>query len=229
MKGSTARMERALSVPWNIRLVAKFVVLVLGLSILSPVMRSQGRFEVQPYVGFKWGGSTGVAPNITGVNKISLDSSVAYGVSATFNATPHFGVEFLWNRQPTQAAANLVTGGFLRPKTSVTVDQLYGDMLFSPLGGHETKLQPFILVGFGGSIIAGKGSSITKFAYALGGGVKYFFSEHLGARLQIRYAPTYLYSTSGGIWCTWYGFCYSVPNDHYLNQGDITGGLIVRF
>ena len=44
-----------------------------------------------------------------------------------------------------------------------------------------------------------------------------------------RYTPTYLYSTSGGVWCNWWGYCWVVPNDHFLQQGDVTGGIVFRF
>ena len=207
-----------------------FVVLLGAVAALAPASYAQGgRFEIQPFVGYKWGGSTDVAPNFLAINQLHLDSSVNYGVSATFNATDHFGLEFMWNRQPTTAVADLATGGSLSQTTGVDVDQYHGNILFSFGEQRAHKMIPFALVGFGASNLHGGGSSITKFSYGLGGGVKYFFSEHVGVRVQARYAPTYLYSTTGGIWCTWYGFCFTVPNDHYLNQGDVTGGLVFRF
>jgi opacity protein-like surface antigen len=111
----------------------------------------------------------------------------------------------------------------------VNVDQFHGNLVISFGGEEQHKLHPFFLFGLGASRIAGAGDSVTKFSYGLGGGVKYFVTPKFGIRAQIRYAPTYLYSTSGGVWCNWYGFCFVVPNDHYLNQGDATIGAIFRF
>lgn len=226
MRTSTVAGGRA----WfSVQSVARISLCIVCCSVLAPSLAAQDRFEVQPFVGYKWGGTTDVGPNLDAIQRLTLDSSIAYGASATFNATRHIGLEFLWNHQPTEATADLAGGGIFARKTSVHVDQFYGDFLFSFGRGSERHLDPFVLVGLGGTRIAGAGSSISKFSYALGGGVKYFFTEHLGARLQIRYAPTYLYSTSAGVWCTWYAFCFDVPNDHYLNQGDVTGGLVFRF
>lgn len=205
-------------------------LLFVGVFLLIVVLpaRGQDRFEVQPFVGYKWGGSTPVGSNADLIQNITFDSSIAYGVTATFNATPHLGLEFLWNRQPTNAVGKLPGGLNFPQTTSVNLDQFQGNFVFT-FREREARLRPFVLVGFGATDISGRNAGVTKFSYALGGGVKYFVSEHVGVRLQIRYAPTYLYSTSAGVWCNWYGFCFSVPNDHYLNQGDVTGGLILRF
>jgi opacity protein-like surface antigen len=202
-----------------------FLIAIL-LLFFPAIGQAQNRFEVQPFVGYKWGGSTDVGTNLLGIQQLKFDSSVSYGVSAAYNIN-HLGFEFLWNRQPTKAVAEVSTGNLPR-KTSVDLDQFHGNFLFN-FRSPETKLRPFVLVGFGATRMAGPGDSITKFSYALGGGVKYPIGAHLGLRVQIRYAPTYLYSTSDGVWCDWYGFCFVVPNDHYLNQGDVTAGLVFRF
>ena len=60
-------------------------------------------------------------------------------------------------------------------------------------------------------------------------GLKYFFSQHIGLRLQARYAPTYLFSEAGGVWCNWWGVCWVVSNDKFLNQFDTSAGVIFRF
>jgi opacity protein-like surface antigen len=205
----------------------RLLLLAVLLLFLPHIGFAQNHFEVQPFVGYKWGGTTDVAPNVLAIQRLKFDSSVAYGVSAAYNMN-HVGLEFLWNRQPTKAAAELFTGSNLRQKTSVDLDQFHGNILYN-FGGSEAKLQPFVLVGFGATRIAGAGDSITKFSYALGGGVKYPLGAHMGLRLQIRYAPTYLYSTADGVWCNWYGFCFVASNDHFLHQGDATAGIYFRF
>ncbi len=191
-------------------------------------VQAQQRFELQPFVGYKYGGGADVAPNFLNISRINVDSSLAYGTTLTYNPTEFLGLEFLWNRQPSHASGALFGGGTYPKKISTTLDQFHGNFLFS-LAGHESKLEPYVLFGLGATDMHGEGSSTTKFSWAVGGGVKYFVSRHVGFRLQGRYAPTYLYSTSGGIWCNWWGYCWSVPNDHFLHQGDITTGLILRF
>jgi len=205
---------------------ATLVITLLVVSVLPA--NAQYHFEVQPFVGYKWGGSSGVGANALGIDSISLNSSVAYGVTATFNPTEHMGLEFLWNRQPTNAVGHYFGGATYPTKVGVTLDQFHGDFLYS-FAGHGSKLEPFVLFGIGATDMHGAGSSTTKFSWSVGGGVKYFVSRHIGLRAQARYAPTYLYSTNGGVWCNWWGYCWVASNDHFLNQGDVTGGIIFRF
>lgn len=206
--------------------IAALILALLAVSILPAT--AQYKFEVQPFAGYKWGGGANVAGNYLGVSRINIDSSLAYGVTATFNPAENLGVEFLWNRQPTNASASYSGGGTYPTKVGVTLDQFHGDFLFS-FAGHGSKVEPFVLFGVGATDMHGAGSSTTKFSFGVGGGVKYFVSKHIGFRAQARYTPTYLYSTNGGVWCNWWGACWVVPNDHFLQQGDVTGGIIFRF
>jgi len=206
-----------------------FSLLLPGLVLFAGQAFAQ-RWEVQPFVGYKYGGNVPTVPSSAGLNisNVSFDASVAYGVTGGINVTDHFGLEFLWNRQPTTAVGQLVTGGAFPQTVSATINQYHGNFLIN-LRDPDAKLRPFLLFGFGASNISGASSSTTRFSYGLGGGVKYFFTQNMGLRVQARYAPTYLYSTAGGVWCNWWGFCWLTSDDHYLNQGDVTVGWIFRF
>ena len=209
------------------------IMKVLGLGALILLCGSsalaQGRFEIQPFVGYKWGGTLDLAPNTASVARAEFASDIAYGVTATFNATPHFGLEFLWNHQPTTVSGQLGNGATFPTQVDAHLDQYHGNIVVT-LTDEDSNFKPFFLVGFGAtSIGADNRNGATKFSFGLGAGVKYFFSEHIGVRTQIRYAPTYVYSTYGGTYCDWWGFCWTIPDDHYLNQGDVTGGLVFRF
>jgi Outer membrane protein beta-barrel domain len=206
--------------------ISALIVAVLSVSVLPAA--AQYRFELQPFVGYKFGGGVDVGSNALGISRINVDSSIAYGATATFNPTENFGLEFLWNRQPTNASGSYSGGGTYPTKVGVTLDQFHGDFLFS-FAGHGSKVEPFVLFGVGATDMHGAGSSTTKFSFGVGGGVKYFVSRHIGFRAQARYAPTYLYTTNGGVWCNWWGYCWTVPNDHFLQQGDVTAGVIFRF
>jgi opacity protein-like surface antigen len=172
-----------------------------------------------------------LAPNVQNISQANFKSDISYGVTATYNGTSNFGLEFMWNRQPTTVVGERPNGTTFPTQINANLDQYHGNILFT-LTGPEKKLRPFILIGFGATHASGGNTvtnSATKFSFGVGGGVKYFFSEHVGVRTQIRYAPTYVYSTTGAIYCDWWGFCWSVPNDHYLQQGEVTGGLVFRF
>jgi len=206
--------------------ISVLIVALLSVSVLPAA--AQYHFELQPFVGYKFGGGVDVGANALGIGRINIDSSIAYGATATFNPTENFGLEFLWDRQPTNASGSFSGGGTYPTKVGVTLDQFHGDFLFS-FAGHGSKVEPFVLFGVGATDMHGAGSSTTKFSFGVGGGVKYFVSRHIGFRAQARYTPTYLYTTNGGVWCNWWGYCWTVPNDHFLQQGDVTAGVIIRF
>jgi len=148
---------------------------------------AQQRFEVQPFVGYKYGGGTDVGANSLGLSRINIDSSIAYGATATFNPTEYMGLEFLWNQQPTNASGVLFSGRTYPQKIGTTLDQFHGNFLFSLLGHENARVEPFVLFGLGATDMRGSGTSTTKFSWAMGGGVKYFVSRHIGFRVQARY------------------------------------------
>jgi hypothetical protein len=83
--------------------VIRFIVAIAHLALCSFSASTQTRFEIQPFVGYKFGGAD-VGPYALFLSRINIDSSIAYGVTATFNPSEHTGIEFLWNHQPTNAS-----------------------------------------------------------------------------------------------------------------------------
>ena len=194
---------------------------------LASVSHAQ-KIEVTPHVGYKWGGSVPVQSEEQDINKIKFDPSMSAGVNVGYNFTENFGVEFLWNRQFSKATGLLSEGGEFQSKISVNLDEYFGNLVYN-FRDEDAKLRPFLLGGMGATRASGGGSAESRVSFNVGGGVKYFFHNNMGLRMQIRWNPTYLYSTSGGVWCNWWGGCYVIPNDHYMNQGEATIGWIFRF
>jgi opacity protein-like surface antigen len=206
------------------------VALVLVCSVVPGW--AQGRFELQPFVGIKTGGNLPVECTNTCVSslnfsKINLNGSLSYGATAGFNASDNFGLEFMWNRQPTVAVGRLSTGNSAQ-HVGVNVDQYQGNLVYS-FFEKEKKFRPFILAGVGTTKLSAGGDRDWRISYGIGGGVKYFMTPHMGVRLQARYSPTFLYATQDGAWCNWWGVCYSTNTGHYLQQFDMTAGWVIRF
>jgi opacity protein-like surface antigen len=185
--------------------------------------------EVQPFIGYKFGGTINVDGNaaIPSLRRINFNSSTNYGLTAGVSGDL-IGVEFMWNRQPTEAVGRLA-GGATFPRTiDLNIDQYHGNLLYY-LTHQDNKVRPYVLMGVGATRTSGPGASDTRFSYAVGAGVKYFFSKHMGVRVQARYAPTYLNSVASGLWCDWWGACVVVGYHNYVQQGDVTAGWVVRF
>src|SRR5690349_20731803 len=115
-------------------------------------MWAQGRFELQPFVGLKTGGSfpvqcTNICPSSLNFSKISFDTSLLYGATAGVNLKDNLGVEFLWNRQPTVGLGRLSNGNSAR-RIDVNIDQYQGNVVYT-FFENERKFRPFILMGVG--------------------------------------------------------------------------------
>jgi hypothetical protein len=74
--------------------------------------------------------------------------------------------------------------------------------------------------------------SMTRFSFALGGGVKYRVNQLWGLRAEARWAPTVLKPVNSSFWCSVGGagaqclIRFEAPLHH---QVDLTGGVFFRF
>ena len=116
--------------------------------------------------------------------------------------------------------------------------QIMGDFLFSKPGRTENTF-PYFLIGLGanifdpGSTNPALGTSVslrsqTKFTWSLGVGVKKFNHSGSGARLDIRYNPTYISSTQTGYWCDPFYGCYTTADAHYFDQWEFSLGFVKK-
>ncbi len=204
-----------------------FAALVLG-SVAFHADAQSGRFELTPMVGWRLNSDIGET-DVAKYSQLKFADAATFGAALSWNTSRQTSVEFEYTYSSYDATAV--------PRTTAvserTVNVKQHDILFNGLYLFNTgndKLQPFLLGGLGASILAPSGlSSVTNFAFTLGGGVKYYASDRVGLRLDVRWMPQYLYSTDGGTWCDPYYGCYYYPNDHFLTQWDFKLGVIVRF
>ena len=100
-------------------------------------------------------------------------------------------------------------------------------------GGSKDTLDPHAPVtnpDIDSDFVAGvQPESNTLFNFNFGLGAKIEMSEKLGMRLEGRWRVTdTAITTSSGIWCDPYGYCYSYASDWY-NSGELIGGLSYSF
>jgi Outer membrane protein beta-barrel domain len=108
----------------------------------------------------------------------------------------------------------------------------------------DSKFRPYAIAGLGvteyapGTLTATPGGSATpvsinldnkaKFGMTYGGGIKYFLTPLFGFKMQARWTPTFIGSQSDGIWCNAL-YCGTISSSKWSNQGEFSGGLILRF
>ncbi len=193
---------------------------------------AQGRFEIDPFVGYETSASYPVTFNNipTGsdpIDRLRVNGATAFGTFLDYRLTENFEPEFMWNRNNTSYDAHdLLTNSYVSAYHSV-IDQFQFGGIYM-FRNSEVKLRPYVgaSVGFTHDSNGSGTPNRTEFSYSLGGGVKYYLTRHIGFRADARYLPTYG-SSSNELYC--YFGCYYGSVSHYLNRGSFTGGLVFTF
>ncbi len=197
---------------------------------IGAAMACAQNFEVTPFVGGQVNG--GLDLSTAFLNRIEVKNAVNYGVSLGYLLGEHGGIEFMWNHNKADTVAQFTGGGPDFNLFNLSSNQYLGNFLYH-FKGRGSPFRPFAFAGLGATNLAPDLSginSITRFAWALGGGAKYNFSKRFGVRVQAKWSPAYITTTNGGFWCDpFWGGCFVVGNDHFLNEFDITGGVTLRF
>jgi opacity protein-like surface antigen len=198
------------------------------------------RFEFQPFGGFTVsGGIPLIVDDNTTYGSISVSSS--YNVGATFgvNFNELDAVEGLWRRQQTEgrlpqeiavpaSSAGLTSFG-------LKIDQYHCNFLHH-YQVSVAGVRPYVMGGLGVTTYYarrnGQGDSMSRFSFALGGGVKWLLTRHFGLRAEARWAPTLLSVSDSSFWCNIGGAgadCVIHLKTAVQSQLDLTGGIIIRF
>lgn len=203
---------------------ARYCVIIFGILLMVSIStESMGQnFEITPFASYRFGGS--FEDSATGFG-LDINDSEAYGVVLSINMTPETQIEFLYSHQSTE----------IEPKGLFSPTSLTGlDMDYYHLGGNyiwnpKKDLRPFIQASLGVTHLnpdrAGLESE-NRLSFGIGGGVKYFFTKHIGLRLDGRALATIL-GSSGAIFCS--GGCTIRVEGTELWQFEGGLGLIFAF
>ena len=214
------------------RAICFAAVMFLGLGVVSA--RAQGRFEVSPFVGFETSGSYPLTSNsnivITNpIDRLRANQATSYGTFLGYNLTENLQTEFMWDRNNTSYSARQVSDGTYIKAYNSDIDQYqFGFQYMFRDSSHRFRPYAAASVGFTHDSNGGGNPNRTEFSYSLGGGAKYYLSRHFGLRGDLRYLPTYG-SSSYGLFCDPFGFCYNTKVANFLNRGNFVGGLIFKF
>jgi hypothetical protein len=201
-------------------------ILLMGL----PINGSAQKFEVAPYVGYRFGGKfTNVNdPNNSLVNTLKVENSFAFGLIADFFVTPAVAIEGSFAYQPTQMKADIPNMPFELFDLKVTWYQI--GLRFETPRQDEPKPRGFLSVTGGAtSLMASDNGTETKpsFGFSLGG--EYFFSKNVGVVLLGRYMGTFFNSNDQFFCPEVGGDCLQLPSSTTMHQAEISGGVVLAF
>jgi outer membrane protein W len=151
-----------------------------------------------------------------------IRGAFTWGLQGARFFTTSLGGEVLWTQQA--SAFEVGTSDGKADLFAMTVRQLHGNVVYR-LGRADAKWQPFVFGGLGATFFtADTVESETKLSLDVGGGVKVFLSRLVGARVHVRYKPTFLNDSSSDTFCDPFGFCQGA-----LQQIEFTAAAVLRF
>lgn len=176
------------------------------------------KFEITPQYGYQ----VGAKWNYYG-GYVKLKASDQYGVTANISLSDNLQGEFFWAQQnSTVSVKDVIFYPVEEEVTEATVDHFQLGILHT--FGYSDAL-PFVGMSAGWSTFnpdEPEYNSTTSFSFGFSGGLKYFFSDHVGIRLQgqllvpVQWGGVYVGTGGGGVY-----------TGGSILQLNFSGGLII--
>jgi len=194
-----------------------FSTLMLSITLMSNAQH----IEATPFAGYTFGSSF----DFNG-GKASLSDGFTYGGIFGYQAG-NMALELTYSREDTKGSAHSYDDHINVNDTPVSINYVFlGGSRLYPLS-DETTLFTGLNMGVG--FISNQDyRSETKFSVGFNGGVKYFFSEKIGLRLQASLNFPITDLSSEFWWSPGANNAYAVTSYVPILQFGLTGGLIIR-
>jgi len=211
----------------NRKLIVLLVLAMLSLTSTALAQAPPAQVEIQPFIGFRWGGGFDI--DDPAAPQFDIASGQSYGLTVGWVSGPTTQIDFLWSHQGTDLELDGSIPGHGDTLSGFDIDnfQLEGSYMS---GAPEAKIRGFGTFGLGATQFgapSGFSGSRTQFALSIGGGVKVYLSKTLGLRFQGRWTPTF-FNSDETIFCGNQG-CFATTSGDYISQVEVTSGLILRF
>ena len=175
--------------------------------------------EFVPFVGYRFGGGF---DDDTAGQSTDLEDSGSWGFAISSAASPMTRYEFLYSHQDTRLIDKV------NPADTFDLNIHYLQLGGTVDVSHD-RIIPFFSGGIGLTLMSPGRSGLndeTRMSLSIGGGLKWFPTERLGIRLEMRGYGT-LMDTSGSLFCD--GGCDLQLSSDLFPQFETNLGLIFRF
>jgi hypothetical protein len=167
-------------------IMRKALLPVLLLLLPAAALAQSHRFEVTPTAGYRFDGELNVDGDFLDERDVRIDEGGVFGVIFDVPLSPNWQLELLANRQNSEF---IVDAGLFTPERrlgDVTVDYFNAGFLFQWGPG---QVNGFVSGGIGLARIDPDFPEVeaeNRFSGNFGGGVKIFFAENVGLRVEGR-------------------------------------------
>ena len=144
------------------------------------------RYELTPHLSYHMGGTFHAESNSPFSSDLEIDNGIAYGINFDIPLSSNLQLEIMANRQNSDL---FVDNGIFGPDIETIETKITYAHLGLLVQFGRPAVSPFLVVSAGVASINPKlrgAGSDDKFSVSLGGGVKAFFTEHIGMRLEGR-------------------------------------------
>ena len=182
--------------------------------------RAQSRFEVSPFIGYRFGGGI---ENAAGQD-VDFKDGRAYGLALNYSPSQDSDLKFelLWSRQDSGIDLHQLGGV---GHVDMTIDEfMVGGVLETSWG----RFRPYVTGLVGATLFGPDGyDSDARFVLSLGGGVKFFIFKNLALRADVR---GYCNIVDGeGVIISSGGATVAHFSGDTLWQGEVSGGITLAF
>jgi hypothetical protein len=209
----------------------RFGVILLLAGILIPETAGAQNIEISPFGGYFFAGKL-----VLREGDLNVKNAANYGVTIDYEVRRDIQIELMFNRTDTRLVLKQYPSGVNKDLFDISenyfhiggiyrVREMEKGYLFTSLSLGAVLFSPDI-----DSYVLDDGERVAvsdewRFSFALGAGIKHFFSDKVGIRTQIRLLMP-VYFAGGGLYFGTGGSGLSLGAGTVLPQADATIGLI---
>jgi opacity protein-like surface antigen len=205
----------------------KVVTLVAGLLVAQAgaalAQYGESKWEISPLAGYRWGGGLST---VTGFREIDMQDNYVYGVGLGMLTPKNSSVEVQWTHMEGDLTGTTTGGVEVKSRNVLKRDDIM-------LNGYwyaynpDASVKPYFTAGLGAAVFSATGlSTIGRFSWQLGLGLRADMNEGLALRLGGKWTPVWV-TTGSGVWCDPF-YCYSVGTGENFDQWEASATLILK-
>jgi opacity protein-like surface antigen len=199
-----------------------FTIILINSSITLAQYKQQD-FGVTFFAGYLFPGNLKTLDG-----ELRIENNINYGLALDIRTTDDLFVEFLYNKADTEVRFKQEYYDTMKTLFNMSIE-------YFQAGAHvevkQGEFSPFAAFTFGATYFKPKDDNFEsdwKFSFTVGGGIKYYFTNNIGLRLQCRFLVP-IYFSSASIFCN-QGICnIFISGGTYILQYDLTAGWAVSF